>query len=215
MFLDSFFKFFLPKDRIFYTNFENATDCLNTMSSILKELVYETNIENRPLISNKIKDHKHKINNIIHTIYIELEKNFITPFDREDIYNLAQALNKISSLTYSTSKKMVLYKINPNQIGIIKMVDLVTSSTSQISVAVKGLQNMKNVEKVMEALAKIKSLEEQMDDAYDSSIEKLYSNPQDVLEVIKMREIFQVLEKLSDKCENVSRIIESIIIKYA
>ncbi|MCX8473896.1 MAG: DUF47 family protein, partial [Sediminibacterium sp.] len=213
--IDSFFKFFLPKNRIFYSNFESATDCLISMSHTFKELVYETNIENRPLISSKIKDHKHKVNNIIHTIYVELEKNFITPFDREDIYNLAQALNKISSLFYSTSKKIVLYRINPNQLGVIKMADLVTASTFQISIAVKGLQNMKNVDKVMEALVKIKSLEDQMDDAYDMSIEKLYNNQQDVIEVIKMREIYQVLEKLSDKCENVARIIESITIKYA
>ena len=215
MFIDSFFKFFLPKNRIFYSNFESATDCLISMSHTFKELVYETNIENRTVISSKIKDHKHKVNNIIHTIYVELEKNFITPFDREDIYNLAQALNKISSLFYSTSKKIVLYRINPNQLGVIKMADLVTASTFQISIAVKGLQNMKNVDKVMEALVKIKSLEDQMDDAYDMSIEKLYNNQQDVIEVIKMREIYQVLEKLSDKCENVARIIESITIKYA
>ena len=216
MFIDSILKIFLPKDKIFYSLFEKVGQNITWMSTHLKELVYETDKDKQLIMSVRIKDKERENYNVIHNIYIELERNFITPFDREDIYNLAQSLNKIADLIQSTAKKITFHKVNPNDIGIIKLTDLIFQSTGFIEIAINELRNMKDVSKISEALIKIKALEERSDDAFDNSIERLYnSNDKSFIEIIKMREILQILEKVSDKCEDASKVIESILIKYS
>ena len=216
MFIDTFFKLFLPKDKIFYSLFEQVTNNTHFMANHLKDLVYEQNVEKRTTIAHFIEDLEHKNDEVIHTIFIELGKNFITPFDREDIHYLASSLDKIADYIHATSKKIIFYKVNPNDTGILKLTELIVSSTLQIAIAVSELRNMKDLKKITDALIKINALENQSDDIYDLSIEKLFDSASgDFIEVIKKREIYQVLEKVSDKCEDASKIIESILIKYA
>ncbi|HOZ70487.1 MAG TPA: DUF47 domain-containing protein, partial [Chitinophagaceae bacterium] len=92
---------------------------------------------------------------------------------------------------------------------------LIEQGCQQIKIAVTELRDMKNMRKITEALVKINSLENQADDVFDMSIERLFATEPDAKEVIKKREIYQVMEIVTDKCEDASNVIESIIIKYA
>jgi uncharacterized protein Yka (UPF0111/DUF47 family) len=92
---------------------------------------------------------------------------------------------------------------------------LIEQAATQISIAVQELRNMRNMRNITEALVKINSIENQADDVFDMSIEKLFAMEPDAKEVIKKREIYQVMEIVTDKCEDASNTIESIIIKYA
>jgi predicted phosphate transport protein (TIGR00153 family) len=150
-----------------------------------------------------------------HNIFTELGKNFITPFDREDIHALASSLDDIADYIYSASKKINFYKVDPMEQGFQKMAEVISQSTETLHGAVMELRNMKNVSNITSALVKINSLENQADDIYDMSIEKLFDSEPDVKEVIKKREIYQVMEIVTDKCEDAANVIESIIIKYA
>jgi hypothetical protein len=95
------------------------------------------------------------------------------------------------------------------------MTEMILQGSIETKKAVYGLRDMKNLREMTEALVKINSIENQADDVFDMSIEMLFSNEQDFKEVIKKREIYQVLEIATDKCEDVGNVIESIIIKYA
>jgi uncharacterized protein Yka (UPF0111/DUF47 family) len=95
------------------------------------------------------------------------------------------------------------------------MSELILQGTVEIKKAVNGLRNMKNLREMTEALVKINSIENQADDVFDMSIEMLFNNENDFKEVIKKREIYQVMEIATDKCEDAANVIESIIIKYA
>jgi uncharacterized protein Yka (UPF0111/DUF47 family) len=105
--------------------------------------------------------------------------------------------------------------VNPNDTGIHKLAELILQGTAETKKAVMGLRNMKNVKEMTEAMIKVNSIENQADDVFDMSIEKLFEQENDFKEVIKKREIYQVLEIATDKIEDVSNVIESIIIKYA
>jgi len=96
-----------------------------------------------------------------------------------------------------------------------KFAELIEQGCQQIKIAVTELRDMKNMRKITEALVKINSLENQADDVFDMSIERLFATEPDAKEVIKKREIYQVMEIVTDKCEDASNVIESIIIKYA
>ncbi len=212
---NSFFKIFLPKDRIFYTLFENVADTVHKMGLTLQEMVYETDEDKRATILAHIENMEHKNDDATHTIFTELGRNFITPFDREDIHQLASSLDDIADYIYASAKKINFYKINPNDTGIHKMTELIVQGCVEIKKAVHGLRDMKNLREMTEALIKINSIENQADDIFDMSIEMLFNNENDFKEVIKKKEIYQVLEIATDKCEDAANVIESIIIKYA
>jgi len=162
-----------------------------------------------------VEDLEHKNDEHTHRIFTELVRNFITPFDREDIHYLASALDDIADYIYSSAKKINFYRVNPNELGIRKLADLILEGTVQISNAVSELRNMKNMRKITEALVKVNSIENQADDVYDLSIDRLFETEPDAKEVIKKREIYHAMETATDKCEDAANVIESIIIKYA
>jgi len=212
---NSFMKFFTPKDRIFYSLFEEVADTVAKMGKLIREMVAEPDKDKRAALVSQIEDQEHVNDDLTHKIFTELGRNFITPFDREDIHYLASALDDICDYIYATAKKINFYKINPNDVGIQKMVDLIEQGTLQIQTAVRELRNMRDMRKITDSLVKVNSIENQADDIFDMSIDRLFETEPDAKEVIKKREIYQVMEIVTDKCEDAANVIESIIIKYA
>jgi predicted phosphate transport protein (TIGR00153 family) len=211
----SLLKIFQPKDRVFYGLFENVVDTVYTMAKKLRELVHEADFDKRASIIAQIESLEHDNDNLTHEIFLELGRNFITPFDREDIHYLASALDDIADYIHATAKKINFYKVNPQEQGIQKLAECIELGVESVRLAVKELRNMKNVTAIANALVKVNSLENQADDIYDMSIERLFAIEPDAKEVIKKREIYQVMETATDKCEDAANVIESIMIKYA
>lgn len=213
--MNAFGRLFMPKNTVFYNLFENVADTVLLMGQGLKQLVNEPDADKRASLTSKLEDLEHKNDEHTHRLFTELGRNFITPFDREDIHYLASALDDIADYIFASAKKISFYRVNPNDSGIQKMAELVEQGCGEISVAVKGLRDMKNLRAMTEALVRINSIENQADDIFDLSIEKLFQQENDFKEVIKKREIYQVLESATDKCEDAANVIESIIVKYA
>lgn len=212
---NSFVKLFMPKDRVFYTLFEEVAGTVEKMGKKLKAVVQEPDFDKRAAIISEIEDLEHVNDDSTHKIFTELGRNFITPFDREDIHYLATSLDDICDYIFASAKKINFYKVNPNDPGIQKMADYIEQASAQIKIAVMGLRNMNDVRKITEALVKVNSIENQADDVFDLSIDRLFEVEPDAKEVIKKREIYQVMEVVTDKCEDAANVIESIIIKYA
>lgn len=213
--LNSILKIFLPKDRVFFQLFENVASELVKMGEKLKLVVHETDFEQRAKLIRDIEDMEHVNDELTHNIFTELGKNFITPFDREDIHYLATALDDIADYIYASAKKINFYRVNPNDAGFQKMAELIAQGCVQVNHAVTELRSMKNMRKITDALVAINSIENQADDIFDLSIDKLFATEPDAKEVIKKREIYQVMELVTDKCEDAGNVIESIIVKYA
>ena len=215
MALQSFLKLFSPKNRIFYELFERVANNVEKMGSILRAVVAEPDFDKRAALILQLEDLEHANDELTHNLFTELGRNFITPFDREDIHSLASSLDDIADYIYAAGKKINFYRVNPNDTGMHKFADLIEQASAQVKIAVVELRDMKNMRKITEALVKINSIENQADDVFDFSIEKLFDTEPDAKEVIKKREIYQVMEIVTDKCEDASNVIESIIIKYA
>ncbi len=205
----------MPKNKVFYSLFEQVADTVEEMGKVLQKVVSEPDYDKRAPIIKQLEDLEHKNDETSHQIFTELGRNFITPFDREDIHHLASSLDDIADYIYSSAKKINFYNVNPNDIGIQKLTDLVQLGTVEIKKAVYGLRDMKDLRLITEAFIKVNSLENQADDIFDMSIERLFQLETDFKEVIKKREIYQVLELATDKCEDAANVMESIIIKYA
>ena len=208
-------KFFLPKDRVFFTLFENASANLELIATKLVSCVNESDFNKRAVIIKEMEELEHKNDLLTHQIFLELGQNFITPFDREDIHTLATALDDIADYIYATGKKINLYKIDPSDQAIQKMADAIKESVLAVNSAVTGLRDLKNTQKIMGCIIKINNIENQADDIFDLSIENLFEHEQDMKTLIKKREIYKLMEIVTDKCEDAGNVMESIIVKYA
>ena len=213
--INSILKIFLPRDRVFYQLFESVSSSLVIMGEKLKDVVNEPDFEKRGQLIKDLENMEHTCDDFTHEIFTQLGKNFITPFDREDIHYLASALDDIADYIYASAKKINFYKVNPSDSGIQKMADIIAQACVAVNGAIVELRNMKNMRKITDALVLINSIENQGDDIFDLSIERLFDTEPDAKEVIKKREIYQVMEIVTDKCEDAANVIESIIVKYA
>ena len=209
-------KVFLPKDKVFFSLFEQVSSNIEFLSSSLVLLVNETDFNKRCVILDTMKNSERKNDTLTHTIFVELGKNFITPFDREDIHSLASVLNEIADYIYSVAKKINFHKVDPTiDQGIKKMAEAIQECVQSVNAAVSELRNMKEIQKVIECVVKINNIEIQVDDIFDLSIESLFDNESDLKTLIKKREIYQLMEEVTDKCEDAGNVMESIVVKYA
>ena len=175
----SFLKFFLPKDRVFFQLFEGVAETVMQMGSKLKEVIHEPDFEMRAVLIKEIEDMEHTNDEYTHKIFTELGRNFITPFDREDIHSLASALDDVSDYIYATAKKINFYKVDPSDIGIQKLSELINHACAEVQKAVRELRDMKNLRRITDSMVLINSIENQADDVFDMSIERLFETEPD------------------------------------
>src|SRR5688500_7485595 len=143
--LNSIMKIFMPKDKICYSLFEQVAETMAKMGTALKEVIKEPDFDKRAAIISHIEDLEHVNDDYTHKIFTELGRNFITPFDREDIHYLASSLDDVCDYIFASAKKINFYKVNPNDQGIQKMAELIEQGTEQIRNAVLELRNMRNM----------------------------------------------------------------------
>jgi len=213
--LNSIMKIFLPKDRVFFQLFEEVAEHVYEMGGKLKEMVNEPDADIRANILAQIENLEHKNDDLTHNIFTELGRNFITPFDREDIHYLATSLDDVADYIWGAAKRIVNYNMVDIDASTKSFSSVIHSSISELHKGVKELRGMKNMRAITEACVRINSFENEADDLLDSSMVALFSTETDPIEVIKKKDLYQMLEIVTDKCEDAANVIESIIIKYA
>ena len=215
MAFNNIIRIFLPKDKIFYEVFENIAANLNDMVAELKAALNEPDKEKMFIMLAKLEDGEHKNDEYTHQIFVELSKNFITPFDREDIHYLATSLDDIADYMYACAKKILTYNVEEVDSYMKELVIISEKSIMALSDALSKLRSMKNVSQIRQECVLINSLENEADEVLDKAILNLFAKNTDAVQIIKLKDIYQDLEIISDKCEDASNVIESIIIKYA
>ncbi len=212
---NSIVKLFMPKDRVFYSLFEDVAANLVEMGKVLVELVNTKDMTVRKDKVHLIERLEHKNDDYTHRIFVELGQNFITPFDREDIHYLASTLDDVADYIHGSAKRIDIYKVNEINDSVRKLADLINQGVQELARAIPEMRTMSNMRVITDACVKINSLENHADDIYDRAIADLFELESNAVELIKMREIYQALEIATDKCEDSANVIETIIIKYA
>ena len=213
--LNSIMKIFLPKDRVFFQLFEEVAEHVYEMGGKLKEMVNEPDADIRANILAQIENLEHKNDDLTHNIFTELGRNFITPFDREDIHYLATSLDDIADYIWGAAKRIVNYNMVDIDASTKGFATVIHNSINELNKGVKELRGMKNMRAITEACVRINSFENEADDLLDSSMVALFGTEKDPIEVIKKKDLYQMLEIVTDKCEDAANVIESIIVKYA
>lgn len=209
-----FLKYFVPQDRKFFPLFDKAVTNLNECGKTMYQLV-TCEPEERPRFFRKIEQLEHTGDEITHEIFLELGRNFITPFDREDIHRLVTSFDDVVDYIHGSSKRMELYRITEFDTEIIKLCDLLQQSTQELMSAVLELKNMRKMRDITVSLVKINSIENHADDIFDHAVARLFAEEKDAVKIIMQKEILHGIETATDKCEDAANVIESIIIKMA
>lgn len=215
MTLDKIFSMFVPKDKVFYQLFEENAANVVAAATVFNELSYTTDLTKRKELIHKVGQLEHKGDEITHNIFKELGRNFITPFDREDIHYLTTSLDDIVDYIHGSSQQILLYNYHDSNTHLQKIADALLKQATEIEVAIGLLKDMKNIIRIREAIVRINSLENAADEAFDTAIGQMFAVEKDAIHLIKVKEILSNVETATDKCEDVANVIESIVIKYA
>jgi len=216
MSIDKFLKFFVPKDHSFFPLFEAASSNLVKAAQALKELMTKEESTEHDRINKEIKAIEHIGDEITNKTYEQLNKSFITPFDREDIHELTSNIDDVLDSIHGVSKRICLYKPKKFLPAYEKLADLILEAAIEIEKAVTCLKDpASHVEKITDACNRVKKIESYADEIYFEGILQLFEKEENPKELLKNNKILEILERCVDEQEDVTETIKSILIKIA
>jgi uncharacterized protein len=214
--LDYILKFFVPKDDSFYPLFEEDTRILIKASELLKNLMQTNNLEERETIIRQIKDVEHDGDDVTHKIFQQLNKSFITPFDREDIQELASTLDDVVDFINGIGQRILIYKPKVYMPVFLEMAEIIYQCAIEIEISVHGLKNAaRNKEKIIQSCINLNTFENRADELHHIGLSEMFEQETDTKELIKKKAILETLEKTVDKAEDVSDAVKTILVKMA
>ncbi|MBL8009406.1 MAG: DUF47 domain-containing protein [Flavobacteriales bacterium] len=215
MALGSLFQIFRPKDRIFFFHFEaSAANVLRMSEDLLAIMATEPGAQ-RTAILERLEITERANDDLTHTIFTELARNFITPLDREDIHYLASSLDDVADFILAAAKNLELFGIGKPDDTANELARLVNEGCKIIQLAVQGLRQMHKDNQHAELVVRINAVENEADEVHDRGLQRLFAQEKDPITLIKQRDLYGTLELATDKCEDVANVLESIMLKYA
>jgi predicted phosphate transport protein (TIGR00153 family) len=213
MTLNNIFQFLVPKDKKFFPLFEQAAAGLILLAEALHEAVNAPKAE-REEYFRRIEELEAEIEEITHKTHLELSRNFITPFDREDIHSLIKAMDNVADNMHGAASRMRLYQVEKITKSIRKLTEINLEACQLIGVNIKELKAM-NHKAIKDTCKKINKLESKADSVFDKAVADIFENETDAKNVIKYKEVLSALEMASDKCKSVSNVMEQISVKHS
>ncbi|SHK61703.1 hypothetical protein SAMN05443637_10911 [Pseudonocardia thermophila] len=203
-----------PHERGFYPLFTRAAENIAAAADLLAELVAAEPAA-RAELAARVKDAEHTGDEVTHEIMVKLNRTFVTPFDREDIYRLASSLDDVLDEMEEAADRIVLYRIDALPKGVAQQVGVLQRAAAATAEAMPKLEKMA---KLREYWIHVNSLEDEADALYRDLLGDLLApaegtTPLDVLTVLKHKEIVEILENAADAFETVANTVESIAVK--
>ncbi|MFV0389833.1 MAG: DUF47 domain-containing protein [Pyrinomonadaceae bacterium] len=199
----------LPREDEYFAIFSQLSAKIQDASQLLvKMLEGGKDFEN---YYAKIKETEHACDELTHKISTKLNKSFITPFDREDIYTLSVALDDICDYVDAAARGVIIYNIDKVSSFAVDLSQIIYRLSIEIHGAVSMLNKPNGINK---HFVEIHRLENEADDVYFRAIGMLFRESTDPIKLIKWKEFYEILENATDRCESVANIIESIVLKH-
>lgn len=215
MVLESFFRLFKPRDRVFFYHFEaSAANVLKMSEDLILMMATEPGSQ-RNAILERLELQERANDDLTHTIFTDLARNFITPIDREDIHALATSLDDVADFILASAKNIEMFHINKPDETCKELARLVNEGSRIVQLAVQSLRDLHKANTNIQFVVDINSMENEADGVYDKAIAHLFATETNAIDLIRWRDIYSTLELATDKCEDVANVIESIMLKYA
>jgi len=207
-----FFRFF-PREYKFFDLLEQQADYAVAAAVFFKEVVGDGPVTVDSL--SRMRDIEHQGDEAAHEIIDRLNRTFITPFDREDIYALTKELDDITDMLYTIVRRLHVYKLAGVDKNLVEFAAVIEESARAVAHTVRGLRNMKDANSILPWYVEIHRLENVGDTMRDAVLAELFEAEKDPIMVIKRKEIYEEAETVLDICEDVAHVVESILVKHA
>ena len=200
----------IPQENIFFDLLEKQSYTAMTGAIKLLEMLNNPiNIESKV---KELKDIEHQGDKLIKDIFVELDKTFITPIDREDIAVLASSFDDILDFIYASANRVFLYEVQPSP-AMIEMAEVILKSTKELNTSMVHMRNRKNFDIIEKCRLEVNRLENVADDILNKTLAELFKGTEPI-SIMKNKEIVDYLETASDKCEDAANVIGDILLKY-
>jgi predicted phosphate transport protein (TIGR00153 family) len=204
------FSFVLPKEQTFFQAFVELAENINSGAKAVCEML--ENYTDPSIQAENIKTLEHKGDTLTHNLMTRLNQTFITPFDREDIHELSSKIDDILDLIDAAASRLVIYRIERIRPGVADLARILEQATQEVVAAVRVLEKQ---DSALNHCIEINRLENEGDRLCRALIARLFEEEKDPVQIIKWKEIIEVLETAIDKCEDVANVIESVVLKSA
>ena len=201
----------IPREDEYFSLFKEMSGKIVDAAAVLVEMMASDGDADKLEFTRRVKAIEHACDIVMHQITTKLNKSFITPFDREDIYTLSVALDDICDCIDAGARAMVIYDIPQSNDYARQLTRIVSDLAKQIDLAIGMLNKPTNIN---EYFVEIHRLENEADDVYFRSIADLFKNSSNAVNIIKWKELYEILENATDRCESVANIIEQIVLKH-
>ncbi len=203
----------IPKETKFFELFNNQMENILKAVSFFKKSLKENSFNDEAV--KRVKEYEHEGDTITHEIVDMLNRTFITPIDREDIYMLVNNIDEIMDLINVVSNRLNLYKVDSKDEYLYEFFVNIEESVAALSNAIKNLpESSKKATRIMDYCIEINRLENAGDSLREKAISDLFEKEKDPIKVIKWKEIYEVSEAALDSCEHVAKTIEGILVKH-
>ncbi len=200
----------IPRNEDFYVQFIALAEQLRIGAELLERM-----LAHEPIIWDKvdeIKEVEHKCDHLTHQIIQRLNSTFVTPIDREDIHALAKSLDDVMDAIDASARFVRLYKISTMRFGARELARVISLGVDQIRLALEALEKRTGV---AERAVEINRLENEADRIHEGALRRLFDEESDPVQIIKWKEILDVLEEATDRCEDVANLLEGVVVKNA
>ena len=214
--IDRFLQLFVVKEKKFYPLYIEQAVNIEMAAKLLVELLQEQNYDRQKALYKDVKEFEHRGDMLTAKLYEELNKTFVTPFDREDINRLGSSLDTLLDFIHDAAKRVLMYRPkNVNQL-MVAMAQCIVEDAKILGQIMDELdQIQKRPQEINEKCVRIKQIEHDVDDLYEEFMSDVFANEKDAIELVKLKNIGQVLEDATDRAKDVSDILKGIIIKFA
>ena len=200
----------IPRDVKFYDLFREQAENIHQAAQMLVGLF--ENFKDVEKHVAEIKFLEHKGDQLTHELMMKLNQTFITPIDREDIHSLCSALDDVLDLVDAAASRLVTYKVTAVTPGARQLSKVILHGTDLLLQAVSELNKPHNI---LEYCERIAMIEEEADRIKGECVARMFEDSADPIEIIKWKEIYEVLEATTDKCEDAADVLEAVVLKAA
>lgn len=203
----------IPREKKFFALFEQGTQNAVKIAQQLRDMVFIwENVKERVGVIN---DLEHQGDAITHQIFDQLHRSIITPFDREDIALLAHSVDDVADFVHAAADAMLLYRVQRPTSRAKELADIVVEAVAEVERAISEMHDRIGRKQLLGRCVEINRLENVGDRVYRSAMAELFDDSIDYASLIKWREIYNHMESVIDRCEDIANILEGVAIKYA
>ena len=200
----------IPRERKFFQMFADVSENLTEGARLLHDML-KNPVDLAPRIA-KLQEVEHRGDEMTHDIIRMLNKTFITPFDREDIHRLTSSLDDVLDFVNAAAVRMSLYRITAPPPVAADLAGLIVAQAEELS---KGVSLLETNQKVLDHCTEVNRLENEADRISRRAIAELFDREKDPIQLIKIKELYEVLETATDKAEDAANVLEAVVLKSA